>query len=172
MQNSSHRIAFYPCCAGDISEPRRLLTGIVDEIIYCDRKRPPSWSRDAKVERMPVIRFIEDDVKSFIPQLPTISVFFYRRDSSGEGGSGLYLLGKRWLPEILKHFVSEGGLIITDGSNSGGGLYRKMKRPDGYTKESWGWRFQPALKQRWLESHGLNTIEVTKIPQQDLAADG
>ena len=162
----SHRIAFYPCCADDISEPRQLLTELVDEIIYCDRRKPRSWSFESKRIEPPIVRFVQDDAKQFIPKLPPIKVFFYRRDSSGEGGSGLYLLGKKWLEEILRHFSPEGGLIITDGSNSRSGLFRKMIRPDGYTRNSWGWRFRPALEQNWLESHGLHSIEVTKITEQ------
>ncbi len=162
----SHRIAFYPCCADDISESRHLLTGLVDEIIYCDHRRPRSWSSESKQTEPPAIRLVQGDVKQIIPDLPPIKVFFYRRDSSGEGGSGLYLLGKKWLGEILNHFSPEGGLIITDGSNSGGGLFRKMIRPDGYTRKSWEWRFQPTPEQKWLESHGLHSIEVTRIAQQ------
>lgn len=30
------RIAFYPCCANDIRQPALALTGVVDDIIYCD----------------------------------------------------------------------------------------------------------------------------------------
>lgn len=166
MQNSSHRIAFYPCCEDDISEPRRLLTGLVDEIIYCDLRKPRSWTRNVEASDTPVIRFVQGDVKRFIHQLPCITVFFYRRDSPGEGGSGLYLLGKLWLGEILKHFSPDGGLIISDGSNSRSGLFRKMTRPGGYVRESWGWRFRPAPEQPWLESHGLHTIQVSRITQQ------
>lgn len=171
MQNSPHRIAFYPCCADDISQSRHLLTGLVDEIIYCDLRTPRSWSREARAGGAPIIRFVQDDVKHFIPQLPRINILFYRRDSSGEGGSGLYLLGKTWLEEILKHFSLEGGAIITDGSNSRSGMFRKMTRSDGYARASWGWRFRPASEQRWLESHGLYTIDVTRTAKQIAGAD-
>ncbi len=163
MPNSSHRIAFYPCCANDISEPRRLLTGLVDEIIFCDLRKPKSWDSKAKGSDAPHIRFVQQDVRLYIPQLPCIKVLFYRRDSAGEGGSGIYLLGKRWLEQIVNHFSPEGSLIVADGSNSGGGLFRKMTRPAGYAKRSWGWRFGPAPEQPWLESHGLHAIEVARI---------
>jgi hypothetical protein len=162
LQKSLRR-AFYPCCADDVSEPRRLLTGLVDEMIYCDLRKPTSWDKEAIVDSTPAIRFVCEDATRFIPQLPVIDVFFYRRDSSGEGGSGLYLLGKRWLPQILDRFASEGGLIIADGSNSGGGMFQKMTRPGGYAKESWGWRFRPTPDQPWLESHGLHIISVSRI---------
>jgi hypothetical protein len=30
------RIAFYPCCGNDILQPALALTGVADDIIYCD----------------------------------------------------------------------------------------------------------------------------------------
>jgi N-formylglutamate amidohydrolase len=50
-----------------------------------------------------------------LPQKP-LSVFFYRGDSPGEGGSGFDWLGKGRLRNVLE-VLEEGGLIVTDGSN-------------------------------------------------------
>ena len=46
----------------------------------------------------------------------SLDVFFYRRDSSGEGGSGFYWLDWR-LKSVLQR-LSKGGLIYSDGSNA------------------------------------------------------
>jgi len=142
-----------------------LLAGLVDEVIFCDCRRftvaPAGTSRD----NLPATRFLQGDVREVIHNLPPIDVLFYRNDSTGEGGSGVFILGKQWLKAILDRFSPAGGLIITDGSNSGEGLFRKMIRAQGYTRQSWGWRFQPTQAQNWLQTHHLHTIEVTKITQ-------
>lgn len=48
--------------------------------------------------------------------LENISVFFYRRDSPGEGGSGQWWMGEELL-RILTDKMVDGGIILTDGSN-------------------------------------------------------
>lgn len=55
--------------------------------------------------------------------LKNISIFFYRRDSEGEGGSGQYWLSPTLFNLILYKMV-DGGLIVTDGSNMGPYPYR------------------------------------------------
>jgi hypothetical protein len=67
---------------------------------------------------LPATRFIHGDFREQIRHLPVIDVFFYRKDSMGEGGSELLVLHAGILTQILSHFRSSGGLIITDGSNS------------------------------------------------------
>lgn len=49
-------------------------------------------------------RFIVGDVREVLPKLPSIDVLFYRRDSSGEGGSGVFVLGDSVLPSCLADF--------------------------------------------------------------------
>jgi hypothetical protein len=83
----------------------------------------------------------------------------YRRDSDGEGGSGIFVLGDSVLPLILKRFPSEGGLIISDGSNSRGGNFRKMKRHSRLHKH--GWNFVKLADQPLVDTHGLWFISVT-----------
>jgi hypothetical protein len=162
--------AFYPCCANDIDEPRHLLAGLVEEIIYCDRHFPRGWTQPKSSSGLPDVRFIKRDISDYIDRLPLIHVFFYRRDSTGEGGSGLYILGKQWLGRILQHFPDEGGLIITDGSNRGSSIFKKMIRPSGYTRESWGCQFWPSPDQPWLETHRLYKIEMKRITEQSRVA--
>jgi len=51
-----------------------------------------------------------------LSSLDKLSVFFYRGDSIGEGGSGQWWLGPKLFNFILDKLL-DGGLIITDGSN-------------------------------------------------------
>ena len=108
---------------------------------------------------MPVARFIVGDVREVLPNLSTIDVLFYRRDSDGEGGSDVFVLGDSILPLILNRFPSAGGLIISDGSNSRGGNFRKMKRQSGLRKH--GWNFVRLTDQPLADTHGLWVTSVT-----------
>jgi hypothetical protein len=47
----------------------------------------------------------------------SLSVFFYRGDSQGEGGSGFYWLKNDRLRNVLE-VLEDGGLIVSDGSNA------------------------------------------------------
>lgn len=126
-----HRVAFYPCCAGDFREPEEALRGLVDEIVFCDiRIRPPKHARHDVSE--PILTFVRKDAVEAIREIPRIDVLFYRRDSTGEGGSGVFILGSRVLPMILAKMVADHCLIITDGSNSRGGTFRRMTRRSGF----------------------------------------
>src|SRR5437879_2314262 len=77
MKTKQPRRAFYPCCAADIEEPRRLLAGTVDEIIFCDIRPYKSWVVTATNRNLPDVRFEIMDVRSYLPNLPQISVLFY-----------------------------------------------------------------------------------------------
>jgi hypothetical protein len=72
-------------------------------------------------------------------------------------------MGKEWLPRILRHFPDEGGLIVTDGSNRGSGIFRKMIRPEGYLRKAWGCQFWPSREQPWLTANGLHSIEMRRV---------
>lgn len=125
------RIAFYPCCANDIRQPALALTGIADEIIYCDvsthLRDDPSLVGGSGPRRT----FWQKDVRDALRQIPRIDVFFYRRDGTSEGGSGIFVLGREIMPLVLEKMMAESSLFITDGSNSRGGTFRKMKRTAG-----------------------------------------
>ena len=166
MKNSSHRIAFYPCCANDIAEPRRILRGIADEIVYCDLRKPRSLVTRSDHDTLPIVTFLQADARLAINNLPSLHILFYRRDSGGEGGSGVFILGKRMLACIIQRFPDRGGLIITDGSNSGSRLFERMIRPEGYTSKTLGSHFEPAREQTFIQPYGLYTIKVEKLTQQ------
>lgn len=125
------RIAFYPCCANDIRQPSSALTAIVDEIIYCDIS--PSLRDDPSLvgSNGPKRTFWQRDIREALDQIPHIDVFFYRRDGTSEGGSGIFVLGRDVLPLILAKMRREPCLLITDGSNSRGGTFRKMQQNSG-----------------------------------------
>src|ERR1700684_1662993 len=96
LSDRAMKTAFYPCCADDIEEPRTLLTAYADEIIFCDLN-PKLLRCHKSVEGgpidLPIATFFVGDVRQVAPKLPPISVLFYRRDSEGEGGSGVFILG-------------------------------------------------------------------------------
>lgn len=56
--------------------------------------------------------------------LENISIFFYRRDSDGDGGSEQYWFSPALFNLVLYKMV-DGGLIVTDGSNMSPYSYRK-----------------------------------------------
>jgi hypothetical protein len=57
---------------------------------------------------------------AFRTEIDRLGVFFYRGDSLGEGGSGNFWLASDHMREVCAKLV-DGGLIVTDGSNTGGG---------------------------------------------------
>lgn len=163
----SHRIAFYPCCASDVELPRRLLSDYVDEIVYCDIRKLGGVMRAATCVIRPAVRFVHCDARECVKQMQRIDVLFYRRDSYGEGGSAVYVLGKPFLGEVLKRMPDKGGLIITDGSNSGSGMFRRMTRPNGYASKTWRCHLGPAVTQPFIQHYNLHIIEVSRIAQQE-----
>jgi hypothetical protein len=163
MKTKQPKIAFYPCCATDVKEPRCMLAGIVDEIIFCDIRRHEGWESTASQPGLPQARFEVMDVRAYLSILPQINVLFYRRDSNGEGGSGIYILSERYLSKIMKRFEPSGGLIITDGSNHGDGILKRMMRPQGYTKRAWNRHFRLSPIQKPFDAHGLVKIEVLPL---------
>lgn len=124
------RIGFYPCCASDIREPSIALTGLVDEIVFCDKRR---YLRDDQALGTdgPCRSFWRMDLRDALTKIPHIDVFFYRRDGTSEGGSGVFVLGREVFPIVLSKMKAEHCLILTDGSNSRGGTFRKMQRISG-----------------------------------------
>jgi len=153
-----HRVAFYPCCASDIVEPLSILKQYADEICFCDiRPLPRRVIAEHRVSP-PTARFIQGDAREVITHIGRIDVLFYRRDSNGEGGSGLFVLGDTFFPRILEVFNPQGGLIITDGSNSRGGLFKKMKSTRGLTK--YGWHIHKTEEQPFEKAHGLLIFSV------------
>lgn len=160
----SHKVAFYPCCGFDFQEPIEILEELVDEIIFCDSNRILKSEGELVLKKNPPsnlkVTFISGDAREVLKNLSEINIFFYRGDSSGEGGSGIYFLGKKLIKKIIDKFPNGNGLIITDGSNSGNHLFNKMSRPDGYILLS-NWHFSPTTVQPFKERYNLTQINVT-----------
>lgn len=75
-----------------------------------------TWVRsENSQDNIDIIRCVQDGLVAFM-SIPKISVFFYRGDSHGEGGSGQWWLGPKIFNLVLDKLV-DGGIIITDGSN-------------------------------------------------------
>lgn len=160
-----HSTAFYPCCGSDVDEPRAMLSGIVDQIIYCDIN--PIFSersvRQASTAELPAIIRLNHEALAAVSEVERIDVLFYRRDSTGEGGSGLFVIGDVFLRPLLAAHQSTLRLIITDGSNSRGANFKRMTRTTGLIK--FGKHFKPASLQPLLASHGLWMIDVMPLPR-------
>lgn len=164
------KTAFYPCCDRDIEESCRILAGEVQRIVFCDIN--PSieqhWRRIARMslaDDCPATEFMVDDAFAALSRLDVIDVLFYRRDSGGEGGSGIFVLGDAFLRPLLKQFAPKGGLIVTDGSNSRGSNFPRMVRRTGLMKH--GWKFSASLDQPYRAQHGLWRISVVPIAGTD-----
>jgi hypothetical protein len=89
-----HRVAFYPCCGLDIQRPLELLRPYADEVIFCDINKSlrPRWQKFANTMAPGGLRpaFLIGDAREVISRITRIDVLFYRNDSGGEGGSGVF----------------------------------------------------------------------------------
>lgn len=56
------------------------------------------------------------DCRQAFHNIDSLSVFYYRGDSMGEGGSGVWWFGPDLFPQLVDK-LEDGGFIITDGSN-------------------------------------------------------
>lgn len=157
------KTAFYPCCETDVVVPVTLMHGYADRIIFCDiRERLHIWKRKQSkgtVEGVPASEFVVGDAREVILQIPAIDVLYYRRDSNGDGGSGLYVLGDVFLRPLMSRFSKSGGYIFTDGSNSRGSNFKRMIRKSGM--EKFGRRFSATTEQPYLENYGLWRIQIS-----------
>ncbi len=64
-----------------------------------------------------ILRHHCDNLEAF-ELVNNISVFFYRGDSDGEGGSGQMWMGPELFPKIVKK-LTQRAIIVTDGANHG-----------------------------------------------------
>jgi hypothetical protein len=158
-------LAFYPCCSKDIEEPLELLRDFAEEVVFCDmnaslRRRWKEIATRVTGRELPKASFLLQDARTAVDKIERIDVLFYRRDSGGEGGSGIFVLGDSFLPRLLRRFPGQGGYLISDGSNSRGSNFERMTRPLGLTKH--GWHFQKAAEQPFLTAHGLHVVSVIR----------
>ena len=158
------RTGFYPVCAGDHLEPLRMLKGHVDRLVFCDKKRLPMGRinhRDiiqiAKEEGLPQPVFISGDALSMIAMLKPVDLFFIRRDTGGEGGSGLDLLGTERLPIVLD-MIKPGGTLVTD-RICGGEWFKEFQSGRTSQTEISGRLITAWDNQPWTEA-GMMAFEV------------
>lgn len=149
-----------------------LLRDFAEEVVFCDMN--PALHRRWKgisarvAEGLPRASFLAADVRTAVDGVERIDVLFYRHDSEGEGGSGIFVLGDSFLPRLLRRFPVQGGHIITDGSNSRGSNFKRMTRSSGLTKH--GWYFSKAAEQPFLAEHGLYVVSVVPAESRAEAA--
>jgi hypothetical protein len=117
------RTGFYPASASDYLAPLQLLKGWVDHMIFCDLHKAPRNRADTQELReqiqaqgLPEASFLLGDALTALECIEPVDVFFLRRDSSGEGGSGLSLLHADRIRLVL-NVIKPGGLLITDKAN-------------------------------------------------------
>ncbi|WP_147021661.1 hypothetical protein [Microvirga aerophila] len=154
--------AFYPACKSDIEEPLSLIAPLVDEVVFCDPNDAlaPAFSRWRSATK-PRVTWLRKGAVEALEELGEFDVLFYRRDSDGEGGSRVFVLGDVFMRKLLPLFHNGRGLIITDGSNERGGLFRKMRRPSGLIRH--GYSFSPIIEPT-IEAAGLTPIAVQRLP--------
>ena len=161
MTSTKPKIGFYPCCSSDILEPLAMVEDYVDEMIFCDIRDTPVKKVNSNKHKKPIPTFLKGDIRETISTVKLIDLLFYRRDTGGEGGSGVWVLGDSFLPRILARFNPKGGLIITDGSNNRGGIFKKMKSASGLTK--FGWHIEKTEDQPFKEKFGLFKFKVSPL---------
>lgn len=155
-QEPMTKIAFYPCCANDFTEPYSILSEIVDEIIFCDISPLAEKEFHKQQASFPKASFLLQDVIIALKEINYIDVFFYRKDSTGEGGSAIYFFGDHVFPLIVEKLNKDGALIISDGSNARGANWRKIKRTNGATR--YGRIFKPTNDQPYIEIRGNGPV--------------
>ena len=163
------RVGFYPVSARDYLEPLQMLKGYVDRLIFCDISCTPRGLRElrelrqtASDEGLPEPLFFLGDALAAMECLKPIDIFFLRKDSGdGEGGSGLYLLGRERLPKTLS-LIKPGGLLITDDRN-GGDWFKQMVSRRCEALETDERTLRLAETQPWA-GHKLFVFNVDRTP--------
>ncbi len=140
---------FYPCCGDDLEVALQLFSSYVSTCHFADAYRLPGSQfretrRSGRPEAIqiphlcrmviappsriegyncPILLHKKDGLLTLLMDVGPLSVFYYRGDGVGEGGSE-----QLWLAPLLRDLLVarllEGGLIVTDGSNGGKDLMR------------------------------------------------
>ena len=113
---------FYPCCGMDWVSPIKLLGKENYNFFFCDIREYKSWKTVSEN-----VKFFKMDAWDVISSLDKIDVLFYRRDSMGEGGSGIKILGEDYLTRLSVKFSSFGVELYTDGSNVSKSRFKALK---------------------------------------------
>lgn len=163
-----NRIGFYPVSARDYLDPLRMLKGYVERLIFCDIACTPRGAGELRElrhavadEGLPEPSFLLGDAIFAMQCLRPVDVFFLRRDSGdGEGGSGLYLLGREKLAKTLSMIVS-GGLLVTDQRN-GGDWFSAMVSRKRNEWDAGDCRLRLLTMQPWAD-HRLFAFKVDRV---------
>ena len=137
---------FYPCSASDTHDSLSIFQKNVSEFHFSDPFHPirrsshklltnekneicipfigkilndPGSSCELEISSSKVISHQKDGLLTLLEDLEDISIFYYRGDSGGEGGSGQFWMGSVLFDLVLSRILP-GGLICTDGSNGAG----------------------------------------------------
>lgn len=145
-QDLKEKVAFYPCCGNDFSEPLKILKGRVNRVFFCDIKSAyhDRFSQFKMSDEYPKgidAFFLCCDAQEALEFLGQIDVFFYRCDSNGEGGSKVCVFSEDYFLRIVSKMPQGNGIIVTDGSNCWKNTFAKIIRPQGTRR--YGWRVKP-----------------------------
>ena len=141
-----------------------ILRDMVDVMIFCDvdsKAEKHIVKSQADSEGFPEALFECGDAWEVLMRLERINVLFYRRDSSGEGGSGVAVNSRKYLSQFVRRLPPQGGYLVTDGSNERNNVFRTMNRSLGLLLD--GWR----LKAEALAAPsrgGLRWIRISRDP--------
>jgi hypothetical protein len=123
LQPSVKRTGFYPASARDYLEPLQFFKGWVDHLMFCDlnvspvnRAKIEELRETIRIQGLPEASFVLGDALTALACIKPVDVFLVRRDSNGEGGSGLVLLHAERIRLVLK-VIKPGGLLVTDKPN-------------------------------------------------------
>lgn len=159
------KIALYPCCGSDFDLPSTILLPYADTVLFCDVKTSNQreyirWSRHGS-GCMPIeTQFSRESVWKLLLNFPELTTFFYRKDSSGEGGSGIKVFGDEFMSLLMTKFALS-GYIISDGSNSVDGIFQQMISRKGL--ERYGYFFSLSVEQPFKAEYELHLIEVRRL---------
>ena len=145
---------FYPCSGDDDRDAVNFFHSKVSEFHFSDPFRPlrrslehdtlptkrdtvivegignvvnhAGASRSFNRNSQPFVSYQKDGVLTLLDHLPFISIFYYRGDSSGEGGSDQHWGGPVLLDLVLSRLLN-GGIVCCDESNAYGPLFQRLK---------------------------------------------
>lgn len=157
----TNKIAFYPCCNTDFLEPYTALENYFDTFIFCDPNKSLIKRFNEVSDRLPKACLWSMALDKAIPRLHHIDILFYRRDSVGQGGSCVFVLGDQYFRHIAPKFSSEGGIIISDGSNARGKNWKGMNRKNGIGK--YDRRFIPHPTLDFSELNGYKAVKTIQV---------
>jgi hypothetical protein len=143
---------FYPCSGNDFNLPIEVFSNYANEFHFADAfsrdygknksLRPEVITTDIpwigkialggysqskkEIDDAQVIFHRKDGLITLLEDIVDLTIFFYRGDSSGEGGSGQLWQGPVLLDYVLMR-IQSGGLLCTDDSNGFGSLFNELR---------------------------------------------